>query len=57
MRSETIKMDLISSSDDVLFVWSAAANDKVEETVNKIKEHSNGRAPQVENLDRLKMGE
>lgn len=49
-------MEHITTSDDILFVWSAAASDKVEEAVNKIKEHSAGKAPQVENLDRLKLG-
>lgn len=49
-------MDSIAASDEILFVWSTTASDKVEEVVNQIKEHSGGRAPAVENLDRLKLG-
>lgn len=48
-------MDSIVASEEILFVWSASTSDKVEEVVNKIKEHS-GKAPNVENLERLQLG-
>lgn len=50
-------MDFISATDNVLFVWDASANDKVESVVNQIKEKTAGKAPSIENLERLKLGE
>lgn len=43
--------------EEILFVWSTTASDKVEAVVNQIRERSGGRAPHVENVERLKLGE
>lgn len=50
-------MDTIVAAEEILFVWSTTASDTVEAVVNQIRERSGGRAPHVENLDRLKLGE
>lgn len=50
-------MEQIAASDNILFVWATTGSGRVEEVSNKIKEHSGGKAPNVENLDRLKLGE